>query len=327
MRPRRVVPLLIGLAFFGVGSAAAAQPGEAEPVPTAELSVEYRPAAEIQVTPLIDELAPGTVLVVRALGFEADTTGSVRQCVEGRGRRCENLQSVRFDEKGAASFQYLVTDEVAAAEGPDERCRLGQARCTIELRSGRRVMAVESVFVDAAPPVARLTVTGVAGTGGSVDVLVEGLPPAVPLSVTVCAAPATSGPRCGAPGPEVAVTSGADGTARLELALDGAVVGEDRVACGRRVRCTVVATSPDAGVRVVPATLGFAAAPGAGYDPTRVIVGLAAAAVLLLAAAWLVTITDWRPPREADASSIDEADYADLDAEAARYEASGVRSA
>jgi hypothetical protein len=41
------------------------------------------------------------------------------------------------------------------------------------------------------------------------------------------------------------------------------------------------------------------------YDPVRLVVGLATAAVLLVVALWLVRSTDWRPPSEADAPELD----------------------
>jgi hypothetical protein len=41
---------------------------------------------------------------------------------------------------------------------------------------------------------------------------------------------------------------------------------------------------------------------------------------LLVVAVWLVRSTDWRAPREADSSAIDDAELADLDLEAALFE-------
>ena len=43
------------------------------------------------------------------------------------------------------------------------------------------------------------------------------------------------------------------------------------------------------------------------YDAGRLVGGLAAAAVLLAVALWLVRSTDWRPPSEADAPELDRA--------------------
>lgn len=56
------------------------------------------------------------------------------------------------------------------------------------------------------------------------------------------------------------------------------------------------------------------AAAAAEYDPVRLTVGLGAAAVLLVVAAWLVRTTDWSTVGEAAAPEIDGAAYADLDA-------------
>ena len=61
--------------------------------------------------------------------------------------------------------------------------------------------------------------------------------------------------------------------------------------------------------------------PGASYETERLTVGLALAGGLVAAAAVVLARTDWSPPGEADSRSIDDAAYADLDAEAAAFEA------
>ena len=48
-------------------------------------------------------------------------------------------------------------------------------------------------------------------------------------------------------------------------------------------------------------------------------IGIALAAALLLIAGLLIRFGEWGPPIEADATAIDEADFADLDAEAQAF--------
>ncbi len=312
---------LLAIALVGTG---ASQPGgpPPQPVATDTLVITYQPDEERDAPLVIDELAPQTVLTIRAGGFDADTSGVIEQCVRGESRRCRNRLRVRFDDEGAATFQYLVTDDFGGSDSDDQPCRLGGARCTIELETGSKTAVVETVFVDRAPPAGRLEVTPRDGllVGDSVTVTASQLPSDAELTVMICAEPSTQGSRCGAPGPEVPIVVGPDGTARAELTLDTAEVGSDRVACGRRVTCRVVATSDDPRVRTHPVILSFADRPGADYVTARVVVGLAAALGLLLLAGWFVRSTSWDPPAESDSSPIDDADFADLDLEAARFD-------
>lgn len=273
---------------------------------------------EVRVPQVVDELEPATVLAVRARAFPADTTGSVAQCVVGAVRRCGNRSPIRTDDRGVATFQYLVAEEI----DPDGRCRLGSsARCVVEITVGDRVARVDTVFVDAAPPPGQVAVEPRTGVrpGESVVVEITGLPAGVELEVAVCAAPATSGSRCGAPGPQTSVRTDADGAAQVSLELDVDAVGEAEVACGRRTPCQVVVTGSTVGVRAAPVRLTFATRPGADHDSGRLAIGLVAAAVLGAAALRLIRSTDWSPPAEADGSLIDDAVWADLDAEAEAF--------
>jgi hypothetical protein len=236
-------------------------------------------------------------------------------------RRCGSRISVRFDGNGAASFQFLVSDQIGARGGGEGRCRLDQPRCSLEIRAGDRVTDVETVFVDEVPPPGRLVVEPRTGlrVGDTVSVTAIGLAPGSAISVTVCALPARTS-RCGEPGPVMALTVGTDGTATDDLVLAVTEVGTDRVACGRRATCQLVVSSDDIGVRAPPVRLSFAGAPGADYEPARVLGGVLVAIVLLAAAWWLVRSTDWRPPPEADGSPIDDAAFADLDLEAELFD-------
>jgi hypothetical protein len=130
----------------------------------------------------------------------------------------------------------------------------------------------------------------------------------------LCAAPAPAGPRCGEPGPATTLTVAPDGTGRARLRIVPGPVGANRIPCARGDDCgiSVVARGAAARAPVVPIT--FAAPPGAAYDPGRLLLGLAIAALLLAIVAGLILGTDWSAVGEEAAPEIDDADYADLDA-------------
>jgi len=319
----RVMLLLVALAaVVGVGASAPSQPDEPTPVATDTLVIGYQPESDLASALMIDALEPATVLTIHATGFDSDVTGTIRQCVQGNARRCQNTLEVRFDHRGAATFQYLVTEDIGEGGGEGEPCRLGADRCTIELSVGDKVSVIDTFFGDEAPPPGRLRVAprGDLLVGDTVTLSASRFPPGAELTVMICAAPSTSGPRCGAPGPEIPLTIGSDGTAEADLTLDVTEVGSDRVACGRRVGCRVVVASDQLAVRASPVPLSFAESPGADYATPRVVIGVTVSLVLALVAVWLVRSTDWDPPRESDSTLIDEAEFADLDLEAAMFD-------
>lgn len=311
--------LLLSLGLVG-GMAASAPLGESQELPTRAVSIRYQPPEEVILPLVLDELAPATVLRIDASGFDSDVTGQIRQCVNQNGKGCSNSFPVRFDGRGHATFQYLVSNDLPGA--PDG-CRLGGLRCTLEVTAGSKITVLDTIFIDVAPPEGSIAMEPSQGfeTGDEVAVTASGFPPGSALTVSMCAAPATSGSRCGAPGLEVDLAAGADGTAQAVVTLESSEVGSDRVACGRRTPCRLVASSDEVGVRARPVNVSFASGSGADYDAGRVALGVGAAGVLLILAAWLIGRTDWGPPLEADASAIDDADFADLDAEAAAFEA------
>lgn len=311
-----VVAGLVLVLVAGVVLAIGASGQEPDDVATAALTIVREDADVVDVPLLVDELAPSTVMTLRISGFDGNTTGVVMQCVSGERRRCDNRIPVRFDDEGAATIQYLVTDEIS--EGG---CRLGADRCTLEVVAGAAAAIVDTVFVDEAPPLGRITIDTDTGVrpGDVVAVIADGFPANASLTVMVCAWPATSGDRCGSPGPERTVTTDADGRAELTLTLDVDSVGEAGISCARRTACRLVVASEDVGVRARPVTIAFAGPPGVHYDGGRLLIGLVAATALLVLAAAITMTTDWRPPTEADASAIDDAEFADLDAEAAAY--------
>jgi hypothetical protein len=151
-----------------------------------------------------------------------------------------------------------------------------------------------------------------------VRVIATGQVPGGEVLVAVCAAPATSGrERCGTTEPVTLATVAADGRAEVELVISDGPIGTDGVACRGAQQCGVVLQSTDAVVRTPPVTLRFAVPPGAEYDGWRVGLGIAVAGLLLLTFAWLLRGTDWSAVGEVAAPEIDDAAYADLDAEIA----------
>ncbi len=267
---------------------------------------------------VVGGLRPDTVLQVRVSGFDEHGTARARQCVMTDVLRCGNALEVQFDHDGNAAFQYLVT--TAFADGArDGDCRLGTPRCAVVVESldGNRRAEVLTVFVDALPPPGRVQVTprdGL-GDGSVVTVAIADYPPGARAEVLLCAPPAGSGSdRCRDLDPGDSMTVGADGTARTEVAIAAGAVGDAGMFCGRGDNCGVSVVS-DALAAPVPVTVvGFAAPPGADYDPARVGVGLSVAALLLLVGLALIRRTDWSPVGEEAAPEIDRADYADLDA-------------
>ncbi len=306
-----VVAVLAAIIVLGVGAGAQE---DAPGVATRTIDVVHRPRDELVAPTIIDQLEPTTVLTIGAVLFDKNTTGNVRQCTVGEQRVCRNSIPVRFDGAGAASFQYLITDGGG--------CRLVDDRCTIEIRSGQTSSVIDTVFVDVAPPPGHITVTPRRDllVGENVTVTAHDFPSSATLTLMICAAPSTSGPRCGSPGPVIELFTDAAGTGTAEVILAVQEVGADRVACGRQTMCSVVASSDSVGVRALPVRLLFNEAPGATYDAGRVALGIVAALAFALVAVSLVRSADWTPPPEGSGRAIDDADYADLDREADQFD-------
>lgn len=265
-----------------------------------------------------DRLAPATVLRIRATGFEPFVEGFAQQCGSGTTTRCGNLIPVQFDADGEARFQYLVTDRFVRGEVPG-RCRSGAAPCTIVVADvhGRRRGEIQSVFGGPVAPPGRITVrpaTDLSLAGQTVTVRVREFPPGTRLRATVCAAPDAFGRRCGRPGPSAPLVVGSDGTGRTDLRIEPGPVGRELASCERGDECGVSVASDAVFARAPVVPISFAAPPGAAYDPTRLVVGLALAALLLLVGCGLIWRTDWSAVGEAAAPEIDDAEYADLDA-------------
>lgn len=74
-------------------------------------------------------------------------------------------------------------------------------------------------------------------------------------------------------------------------------------------------------MRWLGSIVGGVATLGVEYDPIRLTTGVGLAVLFLITAAVLVRTTDWSAVGEASAPEIDDAEYADLDAIAAAFEA------
>ena len=266
-----------------------------------------------------DGLGPATVLRIRVTGFEPFAGAIAEQCAESRSELCGNALPVQFDADGAAEFQYLVTDDFLGALPVPGRCRANAVPCTVVVRAviGGRQGQIQTVFGDTVPPAGHISVTpafGLSLEGETVTVEVTDYPPGAELNAMLCAAPDAAGARCGTPGPTAPLKVGRDGTGQTDLVITPGLVGAERSPCFRGDDCGVSVASADVFARAPVVPISFAAPPGAAYDPTRLVIGLGIALVLLAIAVALLRRTDWSPVGEAAAPEIDDAEYADLDA-------------
>ncbi len=266
-----------------------------------------------------DGLAPATVLRMRVTGFEPFARGVAQQCAPTLSRPCANRLRVQFDADGVAEFQYLVTDGVLDVRWNPGRCRAGAPPCTVVVRAreGGGQGEIQTVFGDRVRRAGHISVTPASGLsldGEAVTVEVVDYPPGAQVTAMLCAAPDAIGARCGSPGPNAPLLVGADGSGRAKLAIEPGRVGPELAPCFRGDDCGISVASDEVFTRAPVVPISFAPPPGAAYDPTRLLLGLGVALVLLGIAAVLLLRTDWAPVGEAAAPEIDEAEYADLDA-------------
>ena len=257
-----------------------------------------------------------TVLQVEVEGFDPYSVAEARQCVDDGDRRCGNLLKVQFDENGHASFQYLVTDEFLAVRASG-RCRADDPPCSIVVAAtqGSGDEQLWTFFRDPVPPRGRIEVTPSSGIdeGQAVTVTVEGFEPRTPLQAQLCALTDGNSPHRCRPEPAASVVTDNRGRARTTVVV-GPGTGDNGIACDRSNRCGIAVASTAGFLRSNTVPLAFLKPPGAGYDTTRLAVGLSVALLLVLVAVWLIRTTDWSPVGEQAAPEIDDAEYADLDA-------------
>ncbi len=320
----RVPVVLVGGLLVIVGGAAvpaaAADPPPATAPDAGEDAIDVREAvvrlgAEAEYglpAPVVDRLPGRSVLRITATGFPPSTTSVVEQCsVAG----CANAFPVAFDANGYARFQYFVTDAFASGFSPRSTCGAGEPPCVVRLGGDGRAAFLTTVFRDPAPAPRRVWADpGADGleSGATVRVSVSGFVPGERVQAVLCAAPATFGTeRCGQPGVVAPFTIGADGRGATTMVVRQGRVGSADATCGRATTCAIVVTQPRSLVPGATLLVSFSAGPGARYDASRLLGGLAAALALLALAFVLARTTDWRKPTEADTPDLDRVVLAD----------------
>jgi len=257
-----------------------------------------------------------TVLQVEVEGFDPYSVAEARQCIDDGDRRCGNALKVQFDENGHASFQYLVSDEFAGSDAAG-RCGADDPPCSIVVTAteGTGDELLWTFFRDPVPPRGRIEVTPSSGIdeGQAVTVTVEGFEPRTQLQAQLCALADGDGPQRCRPEPAASVMTDSRGRARTTVVV-GPGTGDDGIACDRSNRCGIAVASTAGFLRSNTVPLSFIKPPGAGYDTTRLAVGLSVALLLVLVVVWLIRTTDWSPVGEQAAPELDDAEYADLDA-------------
>lgn len=270
--------------------------------------------------PVIDELSGGTVLRIHVEGFEPGSEAVVSQCARGGGGpACGNAFPVQIRRDGTALFQYEIHDVFRSRTRGTVECGLDGSLCSlvVETRDPSRSASIETVFGGSAPGRGEVVVNPRTELteGETVRVSVRGFPPRSPMSVVLCSAPDAAGSaRCGAPGPVAALLTDQAGRGAADLEVRAGPVGSEAAPCDRTHPCGVAVLSDSVTVGAPVVEIGFAPPPGAAYDPTRLAVGLAVAALLIVTAVLLIRGTDWSPIGEAQAPQIDQAEYPDLDA-------------
>jgi hypothetical protein len=281
-------------------------------------------AGQGELPPVADQLAPAAVLRLSLSGFEADRTGTMRQCLLGLEEgECGVTLPVRFDEWGRAEVLFFALAQ--PIEGGSAALDCERRRCVIEVSDGTGTAELETVFGAAAPPpltlrisprgrfspgeVAEIRVTASAGDDGrsSADSTDGVGPPERVLDAVLCLAGERPGDRCRA------LTSvPPSGLARF-------TVTEAQVAECQNQRCVVVLVDQGTLARAAPTPFPVGHDRPVRYDPYRLAVGLALAGTAVALALLAVRRVDWTLPPEAATPELDRVPYADLDAEAETF--------
>lgn len=261
----------------------------AAPTGLAQRTVTLIAAASLEeaAPTVIDTLTDGDVLRVTVVDGTPGMRALARQCTLAADglRACRNVFPVLFDDDGRAVFQYQVTDDSQC--GPAASCVLAVTTAPDASEEDTRVAVAFTVFGGPAAPPPRITLTpaGPYRPGQLLDVVVGPVLAGTDTRAAFCAE------SCGAASSVVA-------------AADGEVVLPVRV--GERCeRCGIHVVSASSYTEV---PLAFVPAPHPRLSGFAVLVGLVAAATLLLVAAWLIVSTDWRPPTEAQTPEFDAVD-------------------
>ncbi len=275
--------------------------------------------------PLVSGLGERQVVVVRAAGFSVDRTGGVRLCEVAEPNRCGPTFPVRFDDAGAAVVQYQLDPAGDAAD-----CATA-SRCVLELFDGVGSGFADLWFGTTEPVDVRVQLPE--GPHLVVDqpfeVVVQGTLPADPLRVVLCGradpfprscseVPATDPFTPPSPATTTATPTTRRSTVQRFVVTPTA---ESMRRCEDGCALSVRAGSNALRAEVIEVSGGVERP--TRYSTSRLGVGLTVATLMVVLGAWLWRRTDWSPPRSADGAAIDEAHFADLDAE---VEASAITS-
>jgi hypothetical protein len=277
-------------------------PGE---MPEARL----HPAARGRRIELLDGLHDGAVVRLRPDGFAADRTGTIRQCVVDRALRCHDPFPVRFDQHGQADVQFQLRLGWPAG-GDTARCTSSQ-RCVLEVSDGDDVAYLDTAFGDGVQADVRLELPdgAVVRSGRATPVRVGGQVPDG-ARLAICRDLGALPSRCTTVGPALGRSPGGPATT-VAFALPAPL----ERACSNR-ECTLTASWDGRPLRADALAVTVQDVTAVDYDPRRVVAGLVAAAALVAGAAVCWRRTDWSAPRSASGAEIDDAAFADLDAEA-----------
>ncbi|MFN0029240.1 MAG: hypothetical protein ACKV2O_18955 [Acidimicrobiales bacterium] len=298
---------LLPVGRYDTAGGAATERAEGEgPFTTVHLVQDSDPGS----IPLVKGLEEGEVVVVRADGFAANTTGWIRLCVVEEPNRCGTTFPIRFDEGRSAIVQYQLQP---AAPGEPGGCRPG-SRCVLEVFDRHGGGYADLSFGPADPADVRLRLPGGSHVvvGQPFEVIVDGSLPADPLTVVLCQR-ADPFPRSCQPLSMADPTAPIGGPAGLRFE----VIATPDQARDCHEGCVLSVRAGDEAIRADVIEVRPSSDTPVRYEPARLIAGLATAALMVGLAGWLWRRTDWSPPRAADGAAIDEADFADLDAEAA----------
>lgn len=237
--------------------------------------------------PAISGLAPRDVVMVEALvGRQGDVLAA--QCELG-ALRCAPGIIVRPDDEGVVRALVPLERTIRFAGGSVD---CAERRCGLVIGGDHVIYSVPLIFgARAATPTLEVSGGRALRHGGEVLVTLRDFPPG-PVTVTLCAPPGPIDPgACGAPAPEVVVDVPSTGRARVRYLARVGAVGSSGATCRAGAACAVATP----GVAAAPAEITFSRLAHADPPGRRVATGLGVAAVLLLAAGWVLRRTDWTP--------------------------------